>query len=169
MEKGERVAAKREDLLKILDNLPEIKKKIAADLIEQAAFLAVTLEDLNESINKNGTVEAYQNGANQSGRKVSSDAKLYSNLIAKYAAIITKLIQLIPDEKGKNARIETPENTAFSEVERAAQGAADVERYKKQKRADEAFLKVLAAGKVTQDDYHDFVKSEWAAEEDPTL
>ena len=119
MEKAERIEAKRAELTALLSGMSENKKKIAADLIKQAAFLGVTLEDLNENINKNGTVEEYTNGANQSGRKVSSDAKLYSNLIAKYSSIITKLLKIVPDEKGTGRRIENPERAAFSDVDRA--------------------------------------------------
>ena len=163
MEKGERIEAKRQELKRILAGLPENKKRIAADLIEQAAFMAVTLEDLNENINKNGTVEEYTNGANQSGRKVSSDAKLYTNLIAKYSAIISKLIKLAPDEI--DARRETPEQ--YDHIERAKMEANDrAKEYKKHQKAEAAFLDALAAGKVTQDDFNAFVADELARMEE---
>lgn len=117
MEKAERIAEKRAELEKLMAGLTANKKKIAGDLIRQAAFLGVTLEDLAESISINGTTEEYTNGANQSGRKVSSDAKLYSNLITKYSAIITKLIKLAPEEKRPARKIESPENIAFHNIE----------------------------------------------------
>ena len=95
----DRIEAKKLELMEIFSGLPENHLKIAEDLIGQAAFMAVTLEELAAKIEENGTVEEYVNGANQSGRKISSDAKLYSALIAKYTAIVTKLIKLVPPEK----------------------------------------------------------------------
>lgn len=96
---AERIENKKTELMQIFSELPEKKLKVAADLISQAAFMAVTLEDLAKSISEHGTVEEYTNGANQSGRKVSSEAKYYNSLIAKYTAITTKLLQLIPKDK----------------------------------------------------------------------
>ena len=163
MEKSERTEAKREELTKLLEGLPEVKKRIAGDLIEQAAFLSVTLEDLAESITKNGTVEEYTNGANQSGRKVSSDAKLYSNLIAKYSAIITKLMKIAPDAKTpKPGRVETPESCFSASVE---------ERMKKEEARqarDKKFMELLAAGKVCQEDYKSFSEAEEARQREET-
>jgi len=108
MEKSERIEAKRKELLAVFEDLSENQKKVASDLISQASFLSVTLEDLNNKINENGTVEEYTNGANQSGRKISSDAKLYCTLIAKYTAIVTKLLKIVPDSK-KHIYREDPE------------------------------------------------------------
>ncbi len=156
MEKGERIEAKREELEKLFAGLTENKKKIAGDLISQAAFLGITLEDLAESINKNGTVEEYTNGANQSGRKVSSDAKLYSNLIAKYSAIITKLIKLAPEEKGPAQRIENPERNALSNIERD-----NLER-EIHNRAFSEYVKAITSDEITPEDYADFMKEEEA-------
>ena len=86
MEKDKRIEEKRNELLSVLDTLPEEKKKVASDLIDQASFLSVFLEDLADDIKESGPTEIYTNGRNQSGRKVSSSAKLYSSLIAKYTS-----------------------------------------------------------------------------------
>lgn len=96
MTKEQRIENKRAELMEVYAGLSENELKVAAGLIDQAAFLGVTLEDLAESITKNGTIEEYTNGKNQSGRKISSDAKLYNSLIAKYTAITTKLLQIVP-------------------------------------------------------------------------
>ena len=96
MNKEERKEAKVSELMQIYEELPEEKLKVASDLISQAAFMAIELEDLAEIISKEGMTEEYTNGANQSGRKISSNAKMYSSLIGKYASITTKLLQLVP-------------------------------------------------------------------------
>lgn len=148
MSREERVEAKRADLLEVFADLPEKQLRVASDLIDQAAFMAVTLEDLAVSISENGTVEEYTNGANQSGRKISSDAKLYSSLISKYTALVAKLLQLIPGEK-KTARIEEP--TAEEDPASAA-----VEAQNRHKAKQDAFFAALKSGEVRQDQYKEF-------------
>lgn len=118
MEKSERIQKKREELESVFAELSDDQKQIANNLITQASFLSVTLEDLNEKINENGTTEQYTNGKNQSGTKISSDAKLYSNLISKYTAIITKLLKLTQNCK-TNTRIRRPETEVYSHIEHA--------------------------------------------------
>lgn len=143
----ERVSEKRAELLDVFADLPAKQLRVASDLIDQAAFMAVTLEDLAESISVNGTVEEYTNGANQSGRKISSDAKLYASLISKYTALVAKLLQLIPEEK-KPAQIQPKPKEEVN-----SQAAADQER----KRAKEAaFFDAVKRGEVKQTEYKSF-------------
>lgn len=140
---------KRNDLLDVFSGLSEKELRVAADLIDQAAFMAATLEDLAATISENGTVEEYTNGANQSGRKISSEAKLYSSLIAKYTAVITKLLQLIPEEK-KPERIQ-PKQT--KEKPENSQAVADLER---QREKEAAFFDAIKRGEVKQTEYKAF-------------
>ena len=159
MEKPERIEAKRQELNRILAGLPDNQREIAADLIDQAAFLAVELEDLNADIIEHGSTETYTNGANQSGRKVSSAAKLYSSLIARYSGIITKLLKLAPDDN--RTRRQVPEHNEHIEhaIIEAENRAAEE---KKRQKAEQAFMEALDAGKITQDDYYDFMADELA-------
>lgn len=96
MDKNERIELKRTELMQSFETLPAEKLKVAEDLIGQAAFMAVELEDLAEIISEEGMVEEYQNGKSQRGRKISSNAKMYSALIGKYNAIITRLLKIVP-------------------------------------------------------------------------
>ena len=128
MEKSERIAAKRAELEAVLSDLSDEQRKLAADLIGQAAFLSVTLEDLNESITRDGTTEEYTNGRNQAGRKVSSDAKLYAQLIARYSGIVTKLMKFAPTKKYIVER-ETPEDLAERFERKTAEDVPETETY----------------------------------------
>lgn len=96
MDMIDRIDEKYKELREVFETLPSEQLKVADDLIRQAAFLSVTLEDLTESISANGVVETYTNGEHQSGTKISSEAKLYSSLIAKYTAVVGKLFKMIP-------------------------------------------------------------------------
>ena len=96
MDKNKRIELKRVELMESFENLQPEQLKVATDLISQAAFMAVELEDLAELISKEGMTEIYTNGATQSGRKISSNAKMYSALIGKYNSIVTRLLKIVP-------------------------------------------------------------------------
>ena len=69
------------------------------NLIQNAAFMKVTLEDLQDDINQSGAIDSYQNGANQSGFKQSATLQAYNALIKNYASVIKTLAGLLPPEK----------------------------------------------------------------------
>ena len=156
METSERIDAKRRELEEVFADLSDEQKKIAGDLIAQAAFLSVTLEDLNEQISAEGCVESYTNGKNQGGRKISSAAKAYTNLIGKYSAITSKLLQLAP--AGRGAKRETPEDKLREYQEKRE---AEAEEFKKKNLHKEwiyrsKFLPAVAAGEAEADEFEEF-------------
>lgn len=75
------------------------QREVAAQLLQNAAFMAVTLQDLQEIINAQGVTDTYQNGANQYGTKASATLQSYNALIKNYTAVIKTLAQLVPLEK----------------------------------------------------------------------
>jgi len=84
---------------KIFKDLDEDRKKAVQKLIENVAFMAITLEDLQQSINEKGFVEAYQNGNNQHGYKESSAVKVYNSMIKNYNTSIKQLLDQMPEHK----------------------------------------------------------------------
>ena len=78
--------------------LNENVKKTVESLIEEAAFMAVSLAELQEKINEKGYTEEYQNGANQKGVKKSSEVEIYNTMIKNYMAVVKQLTDLIPKE-----------------------------------------------------------------------
>ena len=87
---------------RVLKNLEKDKKKIAENLMQNAAFMAVTLEDLQVIINEEGCVEEYQNGANQSGKKESTASQAYNKIIKNYMAALKQMCDLMPQEEPKD-------------------------------------------------------------------
>lgn len=104
--KDERVKAEMGKLKKTFEDLDldSRKMQVAESLIKNAAFMAVTLEDLQEEINKNGVVSTYQNGENQWGTKQSPEAQTYISLINRYNSVMKQLIDLLPEEKHRDAK-----------------------------------------------------------------
>jgi hypothetical protein len=73
--------------------------KAAEKLIDSAAFLAVSLQELQEGIDESGLTCRYQNGPNQWGYKRAPEADLYAVLLPQYRATIRMLIELLPEGK----------------------------------------------------------------------
>ena len=91
-EKEKQIKSKLTKLNKIFREIPDDRKVVVNDLIQNCAFLAVELEDLQEKIKENGSVEKYTNGANQWGYKVSSASQAYNALAKTYTTNIKVLL-----------------------------------------------------------------------------
>ena len=85
-------------LKKIFKDIEPNKQKIVEKLISNAAFMAESLEELQERIREKGFVEEYQNGANQFGVKKCSEVEIYNTMIKNYSSVIKQLVDLLPDD-----------------------------------------------------------------------
>ena len=79
----------------IIDRLPETKRELASALYEKCIFQNAQLEALQKNINENGWTEAYQNGANQSGRKKTGEADSYLSLSKVFVTTVKQLNEII--------------------------------------------------------------------------
>ena len=86
--------------------------KIGDNLMHQAAFMKVTLDDLAAKIRDNGCVSESQDGENQWGTKKSPEADVYNTMIKNYSAIMKQITDLLPE--GSEAR---PQDDGFEEFE----------------------------------------------------
>ena len=68
-------------------------------ILQNAAFMRVTLEDLQQLILEEGVVDEYQNGENQHGKKQSAALQSYNALVKNYAAVSKTLTQMLPPER----------------------------------------------------------------------
>ena len=98
LSKEKRIKTEYARMLKLYAQLPENELSFCDPLLQNAAFMKVTLEDLQESINENGVTDNYQNGANQSGTKASADLQAYNSLAKVYNALMDKLSAKLPKE-----------------------------------------------------------------------
>ena len=84
-------------LKKIFKDIAPDKQQTVEKLISNAAFMAESLDKLQEIIGEKGFVEEYQNGANQSGVKKCSEVDIYNTMIKNYSSVIKQLLDLLPD------------------------------------------------------------------------
>ena len=80
----------------IFKNLSTGTKNSITNLINEAAFMSVSLSELRKIINEKGYTEIYQNGENQKGVKKSAEVDIYNNFIKQYMAIMKQLLELLP-------------------------------------------------------------------------
>lgn len=104
--KEARIKKEENRLKRIFKNLDKNKKDTVLSLIKNAAFMSITLEDLQEEINLNGCVSEYQNGENQFGFKKSPEVDIHIAMTKNHASIIKQLCELVPPEQKKASKLQ---------------------------------------------------------------
>lgn len=104
LSKDELISKEMQRLLRIYKDVPPEKVQVCRDLVQNAAFIAVSLRDLQQDINKNGWTETYDNGGGQTGRKLSAAAQQYTKLVGTYNQIAKTLIAQLPASERAAAR-----------------------------------------------------------------
>lgn len=109
MDANEQIKGELRKMKKMFANLPENERKFIEPLLQNAAFMRVVLEDLQEQIAENGCVEEYSNGENQGGKKMSAELSAYNTTVRNYNAVMVKLIERLPKEEKKSAMLQMME------------------------------------------------------------
>lgn len=100
-----RIKDEKKRLMELFKDLDKNKLATCYALIDRAAFITVSLEDLEEQLNATGWVEPYQNGENQSGMKKAAAADVHISLTKNLNAIVKQLLDLVPPAQ-KESRLE---------------------------------------------------------------
>lgn len=98
--KEERIKAEVKRLMEQIEGLDPKRKKIAEGLIERAAFMRISLDDMEKDLVQNGFVELFSQSENQEPyerRRPTTDA--YNSMNASYQKIIRQLTDLLPKEE----------------------------------------------------------------------
>lgn len=77
---------------------PKVKKGVKS-LIDNVAYMAVTLRELRDDINQEGLISEYQNGENQFGTKKSPKVEIYNTMVKNYTSSFKTLLDLLPKNK----------------------------------------------------------------------
>ena len=96
IDKEELIKKEVAKLTRIFKTLSTGTKNSITNLINEAAFMSVSLAELRAIINKKGYIEEYQNGENQKGIKKAAEVDIYNSLIKHYMAIMKQLLDLLP-------------------------------------------------------------------------
>ena len=100
-EKQKRIKREITRLKKMFADLPEDRRRVAEGLLQEAAFMRVTLEETRDVIDREGVVELFEQGSQRFVREHPA-TKVYAAMINRYSAVVKQLIDLLPAaEKGK--------------------------------------------------------------------
>lgn len=94
--KETRIKKERKRLAEIFKDLEPNKLNTCQALIDRAAFITISLQDIEVQLNEIGWTEYYQNGENQSGWKKSAAADVHISLTKNLNAIVKQLLDLVP-------------------------------------------------------------------------
>jgi len=83
------------------------RKELAAALVKQVEFIEAQLRQLQKDLKKEGWVETYQNGKDQSGVKKSSKGETYMQLVKNFVAVVNSLVGLLPENTGGADELQT--------------------------------------------------------------
>ena len=113
-EKDKQINKEIERLNHIYRELEEDKKGAVKGLIEELAFMMVTLEDLKETIKEEGTIDIMPQGS-YSVKRSHPAIKQYTSLIQKYSKLTKQITDLLPkDEEVEDDKISALEEFAKS-------------------------------------------------------
>ena len=94
-----RINKEKERLVLIFQNIETNKGKTVEKLIDDAAFMAVTLDETRQIIARDGIIEQYQNGENQKGIKKSSAVEVYDKMVNTYSRVVKQLCDLLTERE----------------------------------------------------------------------
>ena len=99
MDKTLEIKKEEKKLNTIFKDIPEDKKSLCEGLIKNAAFMYVTLEELQKEINENGAMIKYQSGNGFDTIRDNPAQKAYTTMISRYTGIIEQLNKMLPSDK----------------------------------------------------------------------
>ena len=94
--KEERIHDEEIRLSEYFKSIPKHKLKAAEGLIQNCAFMRVTLDDLQLEIMESGSTEIYVHGANQRGVKASASLQAYEGIMKLYTSATKELLRIMP-------------------------------------------------------------------------
>ena len=98
--KDERIRGEKSRLNRIYKDIDKNKKKLAAGLIERAAFMRIECEDLEAFLIENGWTELFQQSEKlEPYDRARPQGQAYQQLNANYQKVIKQLDALLPQAK----------------------------------------------------------------------
>ena len=104
--KDEKIRKEINRLKKVFRDLDKNKFQAVESLIRTAAFMAVSLDELQEIINEEGYTDECQNGDTQSGYKQSEAVKTHIAMAKNHIVIMKELADLAPPVRKKVSRLQ---------------------------------------------------------------
>lgn len=95
-EKQKQIKKEITRLRKLCKNLPQDKQRAVDGLIQEAAFMRVTLEETRHIIDQEGVLEIFEQGSQRFLREHPA-TKVYNTMIQRYTTVCKQLFDMLPD------------------------------------------------------------------------
>ena len=96
--KNSKIQDEYSKLRKTLKAVPAEKIQMAEGLISNAAFMAVTLDELRDEVNSRGALTTYNKNIVE-----NPATKSYNTMINRYSAVMAQLLNLLPKDEQSTA------------------------------------------------------------------
>ena len=104
MDKDKLIKKEIKKLNDIFRFLPADKKELCEGLIQNAAFMRITLMELQEDVNEHGAMISCQSGNGFTTIKDNPAQKAYATMISRYTSVIDQLSSYLPSNKTISAQ-----------------------------------------------------------------
>ena len=94
-----KIKKERKRLATLIEDEDDYVKNMLVVTLDNLAYLRVKIESLGEHVLLHGVTEEYQNGANQWGKKMSSEYEAYIQSVKLYIASLKQMKDFLPKEK----------------------------------------------------------------------
>ena len=100
LEKEKNIKQEINRIKKLYKDLPKEKSKVLEGLINEVAFMKISLEELRDNLLANGFTEVFEQGEQRFNRE-RPEVKIYTTFIQRYSNVMKQLIDLLPPEVKK--------------------------------------------------------------------
>lgn len=100
LEKEKKIKQEINRVKKIYKDFPKDKVKVLEGLIQEAAFMKISLEEMREDLLTNGLTELFEQGSQRFERE-RPQVKIYTTFMQRYSGVMKQLIDLLPEEQKK--------------------------------------------------------------------
>ena len=100
LEKEKKIKQEINRLKKLFKDFEKDKAKVLEGLINEAAFMKITLEETRQDLLQNGLTELFEQGE-QSFNRERPEVKIYTTFTQRYSGVMKQLIDLLPTELKK--------------------------------------------------------------------
>ena len=102
-QKRKKIKLLKNKFKKLFKELDKSTFSLVENLINELAFMSVTLEDNRKHIEQYGVKEIYMNGKGQFGYKESVESKNYNAMIKNYTNVVKQIVDFLPKTEKKTA------------------------------------------------------------------
>lgn len=97
LEKEKKIKQEINRIKKLYKDFSKDKTKVFEGLMNEAAFMKISLEELRSDLLRNGMTELFVQGEQEFMRE-RPEVKVYTNFIQKYSVVMKQLIDVLPVE-----------------------------------------------------------------------